>query len=105
MYGRKGVKKPANLVAAKKHPNGTMTSEPLCSKLAYNPDRRWEIWRLVTYAFMHANRGRPISVKLQLISFDFENNNFSTISLLQQVICYNNLLNVDLLSNLSETFT
>jgi membrane associated rhomboid family serine protease len=32
-------------------------TQPLCSKLAYNPDRRWEIWRFFTYAFMHANTG------------------------------------------------
>ena len=31
------------------------SGEPLCSKLSYNPERRWEIWRFVTYSLVHAN--------------------------------------------------
>jgi membrane associated rhomboid family serine protease len=40
-----------------KYPEREKSVEPLCSKIAYNPDRRWEVWRFVTYAFMHANTG------------------------------------------------
>ena len=29
----------------------------MCSKLSYNPERRWEIWRFVTYSLVHANGG------------------------------------------------
>ena len=29
--------------------------EPLCSRLVYNPDRRWEVWRFLTYSFIHAD--------------------------------------------------
>ena len=44
-----------------KFPDWPKSIEPMCSKLAYNPDRRWEFWRFVTYAFMHANTGKKIT--------------------------------------------
>jgi membrane associated rhomboid family serine protease len=31
------------------------SEEPLCSRLSYNPNRRWEVWRFVTYSLVHAN--------------------------------------------------
>ena len=59
---QKNIKK-RSTIAVTKNPDRESVVEPLCSKLAYNPDRRWEVWRLVTYAFMHANRGKPTSIE------------------------------------------
>ena len=28
---------------------------PICSRLIYNPSRRYEVWRFITYQFVHVN--------------------------------------------------
>jgi membrane associated rhomboid family serine protease len=40
---------------------------PYCSVLIYNPKRRWEIWRFVTYMCVHIGIGHFVFIMIMQI--------------------------------------